>query len=284
MLADVTVSTALQGGLLVLASLAFLAAFIWAVPNLRGAGEITRSARWPMVQFGIVAGVVLALVLLGWRAAAEPAGAKPFYNYLDAFIILALLLTGLLVYFRWTRYLKGLALFLLPMIAGVLLLGGLLDLLNYRDFHDATPWMIVHLVTIILGTACFAAACVCGAVYLLVDRQLRHKGLDPLHRWSGLPPLASMERFMQRAIFLGFPLLTIAIITGVLRAVQQPALMNRGLPPKVGVAAATWIIYALLLHVRWTPSVRGARAAWLSIIGFALLMTAFLIVSLSKGG
>ncbi len=286
MIAMAFMPSAIEILILFMASLSFLAAFFWAVPTLRGSGDMAQASRWPMVQSGIAVGVLLTVALLVFRSRNEEASALPLYNYLDLFLILTLLLAGLLVYFRWTHYLKGFSLFLLPMMAALLLLGELLDALNHGEFHDATPWTRVHVVAIVLGSACFAAGCVCGAVYLLVDRQLRRKGMDPSQRWSGLPPLASMERFMQRTIFLGFPLLTIAIIAGILSALQQPAhLSNQWTSPKLILSAAAWLIYGLLLHVKWTPSFRGARAAWLSIIGFVLLMAVYFIVNLmAKGG
>jgi len=292
MLAEITTLPVLQWVLLGLSCGAFLAAFGWALPLMRGnaapgqgaQGAEKVAGRWLLVRGSIGLGVAAAVALLAWRASNTRA--LPLYNYLDAFLVLALLLTGVLIYFRLTHYLRGLALFLLPMIAGVLLLGGVLAALNRAEFHDAAAWTLVHLIAVLLGTVCFAAGCVCGAVYLLVDRQLHRAGLDPTHRWSGLPPLARMERFMQGTTFLGFPLLTVAIVAGILRALQQPALIDGyWRSPKLILAAAAWLIYGLLLHVKLTPSFRGPRAAWLSIIGFALLMAVFLVVNrMVKGG
>ncbi len=280
---DLPFSMLMQLLLVVVASLSFLAAFASAVPNLRRAGGSAAQAGLPIMYGGIAAGVLITVVVLTWRAATERAASLPLYNYLDAFLILSLILTGLLFYFRVTQYLKGLSLFLLPMIAALLLLGGLLDALNKNEFNDSSPWIFIHVITIFPGFLCFAAACVCGAVYLLVDRQLRKKGLEPSHRWSGLPPLASMERFMQRAIYLGFPLLTIAIIAGFAGVFQPPSRPVRFAAfltsPKLILSALAWIVYALMLHIKWTPAFRGPRAAWLSILGFVLLMTVFLVVT-----
>jgi ABC-type uncharacterized transport system permease subunit len=277
---DLPFALVMQLLLILVASLSFLAAFASAVPQLRGAAGTDPHARLRAMYSGIGVGVLLSVIVLTWRVAAEHPASLPLYNYLDAFLVLALILTGVLFYFRWTHHLKGLSLFLLPMIAALLLLGGLLDALNKKQFHDASPWMFIHVVTILLGFACFAAACVCGTVYLLVDRQLRKKGLDPSHRWSGLPPLASMERFMQRAIYLGFPLLTIAIVAGVVWTINHPTpLGNFWTWPKLVLSAIAWLIYSLMLHVKWTPAFRGARAAWLSIVGFVLLLIVFLVVT-----
>jgi len=135
-------------------------------------------------------------------------------------------------------------------------------------------------VTIIAGTVCFALGCVGGAVYLLAHRQLKHKGLDASHRWIGLPPLASIEKFNQWMVYLGFPLLTFAMITGVLLVIQEPDFFHRvPLLWKIATTALAWLVYAVLANLPFTPRLRGPSAAWLWIIGFALFLGGFVVAS-----
>ncbi len=141
-----------------------------------------------------------------------------------------------------------------------------------QNFLNA--WTFIHLIAIITATLCFVFACVGGILYLLADRQLRRKGLDASHRWIGLPPLASIEKLSRWMIVVGFPLLSLATIAGILRMTQtrQP---SGSLYVKIALGMASWLVYALLLYVPLTPSFRGRRAAWLSIIGFLLFIGAF---------
>jgi len=44
------------------------------------------------------------------------------------------------------------------------------------------------------------------------------------------------------------------------------------------LAASVWLIYAVVMNTRHTATFRGARAAWLSILGLVLLLATFGIV------
>ncbi len=216
-------------------------------------------------------GLLLAAALAVWRVVRQdPAlgDVLPFANYFDAFLLLGLLLVALDIYFHWTRHLRGLAFFLLPMIAGVFLIGGVLSLLYPRAFDYKSPLNMTHVITVFVGSACFAAGCVGGSVYLLADWQLRRK-----RHWIRLPALASLEKFTRRSGFLGFPMLTLAMITGAIKAHQVHAPTHT---PKIALAVAAWLVYAALLHL--PSSFRGRRAAWLGIVGFVLLVSVFFAV------
>jgi ABC-type uncharacterized transport system permease subunit len=168
------------------------------------------------------------------------------------------------------------------MIVILLLIGMLLALGrgNASQAPDyANVWTLLHMVTLIAATLCFALACVGGVVYLLADRQLRRKGLDGSHRWVGLPPLGSIEKFNRWLIFGGFPLLSISTVAGILRLAQERAASTQpaagGGHAKIAMGIVSWLIYAVLLHVPLNPSFRGRRAAWLSIAGFILFIATF---------
>ncbi len=228
----------------------------------------------------VLAGGALAAALLAWRAGQAAALTLPLSDYFDAFALLAALLAATWGYFQWTNHLRGLGVFLLPMIAGLELFGLALSLAGYKFFNAANPWIAVHIASVLLGSACFAAGCVGGAVYLLADRQLR-RGQFGERGFLRLPPLASLEKFNQHAILLGFALLTLAVITGLLLQMASAHTLGPDwfLTPKVILTTLTWLIYAPLLHVRLAPAFRGQRAAWLSIIGFLLLIGVFISVN-----
>jgi ABC-type uncharacterized transport system permease subunit len=50
-------------------------------------------------------------------------------------------------------------------------------------------------------------------------------------------------------------------------------------PIKVGLSAAIWVVYAIVLHSPWNPSFRGRRAAMLSIVGFGLMVGLLVVVA-----
>ena len=81
-----------------------------------------------------------------------------------------------------------------------------------------------------------------------------------------------MEHFTRVSVALGFPLLTLGLITGLVRAFSSPHGNELGpqwyRSPKVLLAFGAWAVYALVLHAPINPSFRGRRAALLSVVGF----------------
>lgn len=70
---------------------------------------------------------------------------------------------------------------------------------------------------------------------------------------------------------MGFPFLTIGILTGAIWANDA-----RGTywswDPKETWSLITWLVYAAYLHARLTAGWRGPRLAWLSIAGFGAVI------------
>jgi ABC-type transport system involved in cytochrome c biogenesis permease subunit len=230
-------------------------------------------------NLAVANGVFLATLLLVSRMVDAHRLTLPLSDYFDAFLLLGLVLAMLWVYLQWTRHLRALAAFLLPMIFAVLVVGIVLGVMGYQHFGAHNPWVAAHIASVLLGTASFAAGCAGGIAYLLADRRLKKRGQAG---WNGfpLPSLATIEKFTRHAIVLGFALLTLAAITGIFRAVRDPQLMGSHwyLSPKVLLTAVVWLVYGSLLNMRLVPILRGARCAWLSIIGFVLLMTVFALM------
>ncbi len=104
------------------------------------------------------------------------------------------------------------------------------------------------------------------------------------------PKLGSLER-LERITFtsvtLGFALLTIGLITGlvVLKAHGQTRLGDRWFAsPKVLLAFAAWVVYAIVLHAPINPSFRGRKVAILSIFGFLLMIGTLIAVNFVPAG
>jgi ABC-type transport system involved in cytochrome c biogenesis permease subunit len=84
-----------------------------------------------------------------------------------------------------------------------------------------------------------------------------------------------MDEISYRCLTVGWPLLTIAIISGSIwseKAMGNYWIWDR----KQTWSLIIWFIYAALLHGRITIGWRGKRAAILSIIGFIVVLFTFL--------
>jgi len=89
----------------------------------------------------------------------------------------------------------------------------------YSGVRDLPPnlrsaWLPVHIVLAFLGDAVLALACCVSLVYLVHERQLKEKRVGSIMR--RMPSLEALDRLNYRALALGFPLLTLGIITGAL--------------------------------------------------------------------
>jgi cytochrome c-type biogenesis protein CcsB len=142
-------------------------------------------------------------------------------------------------------------------------------------------WLGIHTTLAFLGDAAFAMACGVGIMYLIQERYLKSKHLSSL--FQRLPSIQVLDEINYRLITLGFPLLTLAIITGVIWANTAWGTYWRWDPKEVW-SLITWIIYALVLHLRLSIGWRGKKAAILSIIGFCIVIFTFFGVTLLLKG
>ncbi|WP_447972502.1 cytochrome c biogenesis protein CcsA [Nitrospira sp. Kam-Ns4a] len=142
-----------------------------------------------------------------------------------------------------------------------------------------TVW--VHVTLSMLGTVGFAVAFVAGIMYLIQDGLLKSKRFNVLY--AKLPPLDLLDRLNQQSIVLGFPFLTLGIITGAISAqFAEGAYLTWN--PEQTWALVTWGFYFVVLMGRMTVGWRAKRAAYLTIIGFAGVVLTFIGVVLKPHG
>jgi cytochrome c-type biogenesis protein CcsB len=132
-------------------------------------------------------------------------------------------------------------------------------------------WLVVHVSIAIFSYSAFAVAGGAGLTLLAKHYQ---KGRLSL----ALPSESAIEEFMFRAVAVGFPLQTLLLITGAIWA-QEAWTRAWGWDPKEVWALITWLTYAAYLHVRAQRGVRGVTMAWLSLLGFVVVLITFLGVN-----
>ncbi|MGD1066296.1 MAG: c-type cytochrome biogenesis protein CcsB [Vulcanimicrobiaceae bacterium] len=107
---------------------------------------------------------------------------------------------------------------------------------------------------------------------------------DPWAVWlAGLPSLARLDVMQYRIIGIGLPLLSIGIITGAMWAKEAWGAYWQW-DPKETAALASWIVYAIYLHLHTRPEWKGTRTAWISVLGFASIMFCYLGVNIWISG
>ena len=87
-----------------------------------------------------------------------------------------------------------------------------------------------------------------------------------------LPPLADLEALLFRVIAVGFALLTLTLVTGVLFVDD---LLAQKLVHKTVLSILSWIVFGTLLIGRRRYGWRGAKAVHWTLTAMALLLLAF---------
>lgn len=133
-------------------------------------------------------------------------------------------------------------------------------------------WFWFHALLAFVSYAAFTIAFGVAVIYLIQRHFLKTKHFGLL--FQRLPPLDTLDEISYRCLAVGFPLLTVAIISGAIWS-EQSVGSYWAWDPKQNWSLITWFIYAALLHGRLTIGWRGKRAAILSIIGFVVLLITF---------
>src|SRR5262245_22327864 len=140
----------------------------------------------------------------------------------------------------------------------------------HRWFTGENFWGLVHGGLVVLALVGVCVGCVASVMYLLQARRLKSKtapgqGL----RLLSLERLATMNR---RAVTWAFPLLTAGLLVGVIRLAQYagPSLGWRS--PRVLSTVGLWLVFLLLLYLRYFAHASNRRLAVLTIAAFGLML------------
>ncbi len=247
---------------------------LWQAPSPRW----FRLALWLMVAgFGAHTASVVAR---GWEVARCPLVS---YQEVCSFLGWATAAYFLSAYI-WYRS-QAFASFAMPMVFLFALAAWLLpapsDTAAVLRFYGQTASLLtVHAVLFILAYAAFAILFVAAALYIVQERQLKRKRFGPL--WSRLPSLDICDDVSAKALVIGFALLTLGILTGILGSRRLNGVYWHGDPLEF-LSLATWLIYFCVVHYRLTAGWRGRRAAWLGIVGFAIVLASLIGIGWLNG-
>ena len=158
-------------------------------------------------------------------------------------------------------------------------------LLGHADIQETVHsggWFRLHVLAYVLAYAAFAISCVGGVMYLMLfgEIQAKHFGFF----YDRLPSLEVLNQVNNRAATFGFVFLTGGTVASSIWAVQQFSMVSMWSEPVFLPVLVTWFIYALNLIARWWAGWQGKRSAFLSIVGFALVILAFPVVGVFFSG
>ncbi|WP_303747023.1 cytochrome C assembly family protein [Stenotrophomonas pigmentata] len=148
-------------------------------------------------------------------------------------------------------------------------------LLAYHSYgHEPSKllgWRLAtHAWLALLAYATLSVAALLAIMLWLQERALRRRDFRPWLR--ALPPLADLETLLFRTITVGFCLLTLTLLTGVLFVDD---LLEQKLVHKTVLSVLSWIIFGTLLIGRRRYGWRGSKAVHWTLTAMALLLLAF---------
>lgn len=132
-----------------------------------------------------------------------------------------------------------------------------------------SPWLPLHIAFAYLGSGAFVVGGMVAIVFLVQDSRIRLKKNRRRKSATGLsrlPALELLDRINLRLIELGFPMMTLALLSGVLYGREVWGTWWKWELRNV-ISVVIWVLFALILHFRITIGWRGRRAALLTLIG-----------------
>jgi ABC-type transport system involved in cytochrome c biogenesis permease subunit len=184
------------------------------------------------------------------------AGYTPLTNHHETISFFAWSLTWGYLSFHWRYNVKNFGSFVSPLITILMIIATF----SSREITQLPPvlqslWLPVH-----------ASIAIMAYVF-----------------YSRLPSLDALDNLNSHCLAVGFPLLTLGIITGTVWSKQTWGTYWQW-DPKETWSLVTWFFYAALLHQRFTVGWRGRRAAIMAIVGFSAILFTLWGVTYLLGG
>jgi ABC-type transport system involved in cytochrome c biogenesis permease subunit len=228
--------------------------------------------RWLALGFG-AAGLLAHTLFIFWK---PPRLASPFGSLvLLAWVMAVFYLFGSLHYRRiaW-------GLFVLPLVLAIISLAsvssrevtsadrdGFSELLLGRGER---AWAAIHGTLILLAAVGITVGCVASVMYLVQVQRLRSKA--PPRPGLRLLSLERLEAMNRHAVLAAFPLLTFGLLMGIGLSLQEGAPLDGYNSPKILSSVCLWVVFAILLHLRYVAHARGRQLALLTLVAFGLML------------
>jgi ABC-type uncharacterized transport system permease subunit len=135
------------------------------------------------------------------------------------------------------------------------------------------PAFKAHISIAMLAYSLLTIAALHALLMAVVERRLHHPAMPSV--LTNLPPLLAMEKLLFRVIWVGFILLTLTLISGIVFSEEvfgQPLKFTH----KTLFGIISWCVFAALLAGRQFYGWRGRIAIRWTLAGFIILLLAYL--------
>jgi cytochrome c-type biogenesis protein CcsB len=236
-------------------------------------------------------------------------GHAPLSNLYESLIFFSWSITAVYLFFEWRTQDKSLGAFVIPAVFLFMAYASLSPHIDSR-IQPLIPalqsnWLVSHVVTCFLGYAAFTVAFAAGLMMLLkgyLDRAGKNSRPDgaatgakngrnlgtplensiPARFIALIPAPAVLDDLIYQCVVLGFVFLAIGIMTGSIWAHYAWG-SYWSWDPKETWSLVTWLVYAIMLHLRYIRGWRGRPMAVMAVIGFICVLITYLGVNLLPG-
>jgi len=253
----------------------FIATFVYVAYLITHKDKVVKAALGVLVATFILHTIVILVRWIG-------AGRTPVVNLHESLLFFSWITVALYMVILVKFKQKVLGAFVTPFALGLIMTASFFP----KTIIPLAPvlasyWLPVHVVLAFLGNAFFAMAFFLAIMYMIQERYLKKRKLKGL--FYILPSLGVIDELNYRCLQYGFPLLTLAIISGAAWSEYALGSYWQWRPRQVW-SLITWFLYAALLHGRLTAGWRGKKAAMLSAVAFLVLVGSFILINIILGG
>lgn len=245
------------------AAAGYLAHFAWRDP---------RTGRLATACLG--AGVLAHTFFIGMQTVRV--GHAPLVGTSAAISAFVWLLGLAYLYVELTTDERSMGVFVAPLMVALDIIPVLDPNVSPRPAVLGSPLFTLHVVSMLFAYASFALASVFGVTYVLLFNEIKAKHLG--YFYARLPSLQVLDAMNGRIVTVGWVCLTLGIAIGGLWITRiggstDPRVSEMSLAdPKILVALVSWGLYSFIVLARLAIGWNGRRAAWLSAIGFAIIL------------
>jgi ABC-type transport system involved in cytochrome c biogenesis permease subunit len=231
----------------------------------------------------LVAAILAHTFLVGMQT--MEAGHVPVTNASSAISTFVWLLALAYLYAEMTTDERAMGAFITPLLVVLQFIPVVNPGIEDRADVLRGPLFGVHVSSLLLAYASFALASVIGVTYVLLFKEIKARHLGFFY--ARLPSLQVLDTMNQRAIVFGWVFLTAGIVFGTIWAGEartyaagDPRVQAMSLQdPKIAVALVCWAVYSFEVFAARRIGWGGRRTAYLSALGFAIVLLNFVPVS-----
>jgi cytochrome c-type biogenesis protein CcsB len=236
---------------------------------------------WPresgdrVILVGLVIAATAHIVAIGARALEI--GTFPMANFHDGLSMFGLVTAAISIVIAWRSGIPQVGPLAAILVSVLVVVAVLIEPAGEVPPALKSGWLPIHIAVAFLGDAFFFVAGIVSLVYLIQESRLKSKKKKLTKAGTGLhklPALEILDNVSVRLIQFGFPMMTLGLLTG---AVYGNSVWGTWWQwdPRNTISLMVWLLYALLLHFRFTIGWRGRKAAVLTLIGVGITLIAF---------